>query len=318
MTRVQGFDFEKAAQDGSVDWDAFGTSLATSGFEATQTHAAGECIRRMVQARKEGRTKILLAFTSNLISAGSREVFNWLARTRQIDVVITTAGGVEEDFIKCLGKTYLGDFALPGKELRKKGLNRIANLLVPNDNYCKFETWFVPVINQMKKEQDEGTHWTPSRLIHRAGLEIKDGTSFYNQCAHNDIPVFSPSVSDGSIGDMLFFDSYKVPGFVVDTAGDLELLADAVSGAPELGVICLGGGLPKYHALLASKLAKVPVSRFVLVNTGQQFDGSETGMEFEDDISWGRLGEDCDCVRLHTEATIALPMLARLGFALEG
>lgn len=34
---------------------------------------------------------------------------------------MTTAGGVEEDFIKCLGKTILGDFHLDGAGLRKKG-----------------------------------------------------------------------------------------------------------------------------------------------------------------------------------------------------
>jgi hypothetical protein len=28
---------------------------------------------------------------------------------------VTTAGGVEEDFIKCLAPTYIGDFALNGR-----------------------------------------------------------------------------------------------------------------------------------------------------------------------------------------------------------
>ena len=37
---------------------------------------------------------------------------------RMIDVLVTTAGGVEEDFIKCLAPTYLGDWSLKGKELR--------------------------------------------------------------------------------------------------------------------------------------------------------------------------------------------------------
>lgn len=37
---------------------------------------------------------------------------------------MTTAGGVEEDFIKCLAPTYLGEFNLPGKELRENGINR--------------------------------------------------------------------------------------------------------------------------------------------------------------------------------------------------
>jgi deoxyhypusine synthase len=29
-------------------------------------------------------------------------------------VIVTTAGGIEEDFIKCMGHTYMGDFALKG------------------------------------------------------------------------------------------------------------------------------------------------------------------------------------------------------------
>ena len=56
-----------------------------------------------------------------------------------IDCVVATAGGIEEDFIKCLAPTFLGDFSLPGRDLREKGINRIGNLLVPNSNYVKFE-----------------------------------------------------------------------------------------------------------------------------------------------------------------------------------
>lgn len=73
----------------------------------------------------------------------------------QVDVIVTTTGGVEEDLIKCLAPTYKGDFSLPGAYLRSKGLNRIGNLLVPNDNYCKFEDWIIPIFDEMLKEQKE-------------------------------------------------------------------------------------------------------------------------------------------------------------------
>lgn len=68
-------------------------------------------------------------------------------------MLVTSAGGVEEDFIKCLAPTYLGDFALSGRELRKKGINRIGNLLMPNDNYCLFEQWIIPILDQLLEEQ---------------------------------------------------------------------------------------------------------------------------------------------------------------------
>ena len=68
---------------------------------------------------------------------------------------MATAGGIEEDFIKCLAPTYMGDFSLKGSDLRKKGINRIGNLLVPNDNYVKFEDWILPIFDKMLKEQKE-------------------------------------------------------------------------------------------------------------------------------------------------------------------
>ncbi len=34
-----------------------------------------------------------------------------------------------------------------------KGMNRIGNLVVPNDNYCKFEDWVMPILDKMVEEQ---------------------------------------------------------------------------------------------------------------------------------------------------------------------
>lgn len=39
-------------------------------------------------------------------------------------MLVTTAGGVEEDLIKCLAPTYIGDFSLRGQDLRQSGINR--------------------------------------------------------------------------------------------------------------------------------------------------------------------------------------------------
>ena len=45
------------------------------------------------------------------------------------------------------------DFHLKGAELRRQGINRIGNLLVPNDNYCRFEDWVNPILHAMADEQ---------------------------------------------------------------------------------------------------------------------------------------------------------------------
>ena len=52
------------------------------------------------------------------------------------------------------------------------------------------------------------------RLIHRLGLEINNEESVCYWAAKNGIPIFSPALTDGSLGDMLFFHSFKNPGLV--------------------------------------------------------------------------------------------------------
>ena len=49
------------------------------------------------------RRQIFMGFTSNLISSGVRESLRYLVQHRMVDVLVTTAGGVEEDLIKARG-----------------------------------------------------------------------------------------------------------------------------------------------------------------------------------------------------------------------
>ena len=43
---------------------------------------------------------------------------------------------------------------MDGAELRKSGMNRIGNLVVPNDNYCKFEDWVIlSILDKLLEEQ---------------------------------------------------------------------------------------------------------------------------------------------------------------------
>ena len=63
---------------------------------------------------------IFLGYTSNMASCGVRETIRFLVQHKMVDCIVATAGGIEEDFIKCLAPTFLGDFALDGRTLRGK------------------------------------------------------------------------------------------------------------------------------------------------------------------------------------------------------
>jgi deoxyhypusine synthase len=52
------------------------------------------------ETRKNTRCTIFMGYTSNMISCGMREIIRYLCQHKMIDCIVTTTGGIEEDFIK--------------------------------------------------------------------------------------------------------------------------------------------------------------------------------------------------------------------------
>ncbi|RLN98098.1 hypothetical protein BBJ28_00005917 [Nothophytophthora sp. Chile5] len=328
---VRGYDFNNG-----VDYEAIMKAYVTMGYQGTNLGEAIEEIKRMRKwrlsddpispdehddekkdpaYRAQVKCKIFLGYTSNLISSGLRESLRFLAQHKMVDVIVSSAGGIEEDFIKCLAPTYIGAFHLKGENLRRRGINRIGNLLVPNDNYCKFEDWMNPILDTMLEEQKtQGTVWSPSTMIHRLGKEINHPDSVYYWAYKNNIPVFCPSLTDGSIGDMIYFHSYRNEGLVLDIASDIRRMNDHAIRAPKTGVIILGGGMIKHHILNAN-LMRNGADFAVFVNTGQEFDGSDAGARPDEAISWGKLRLESKPVKLYADATLVFPLIMAETFA---
>ncbi|KAF3639538.1 Deoxyhypusine synthase, partial [Capsicum annuum] len=331
---IEGYDFNNG-----VNYPQLFKSMLSTGFQASNLGDAIQIVNQMLDWRlshevptedcseeesdaayRESVTcKVFLGFTSNLVSSGVRDTIRYLVQHRMVDVVVTTAGGIEEDLIKCLAPTYKGDFSLPGAALRSKGLNRIGNLLVPNDNYCKFENWIIPIFDQMYEEQiKEKVLWTPSKVIARLGKEINDETSYLYWAYKNQIPVFCPGLTDGSLGDMLYFHSFKKgdpdnpdlnPGLIIDIVGDIRAMnGEAVhAGSRKTGMIILGGGLPKHHVCNANMMRN-GADFAVYINTAQEFDGSDSGAHPDEAVSWGKIRGGAKTVKVHCDATIAFPI----------
>ncbi|KAK9055611.1 hypothetical protein SSX86_026696 [Deinandra increscens subsp. villosa] len=331
-TKIRGYEFNQG-----VNYSEMYKSLIASGFQATNLGGAIETVNQMLDwrlshepvtedcseeeknptYRESVKCKIFLGFTSNLISSGVRDIIRYLVQCRMVDVIVTTTGGIEEDIIKCLADTYEGDFSLPGAALRSKGLNRIGNLLVPNDNYCKFEDWVVPIFDKMLEEQkNQHVSCTPSKLIARLGKEINDERSYIYWAYKNDIPVFCPGLTDGSLGDMLYFHSFRSPGLTVDVVQDIKAMnGEAVYASPrKTGMIILGGGLPKHHICNANMMRN-GADYAVFINTAQEFDGSDSGARPDEAISWGKIRASAKYVKVHSDATIAFPLLVAETFA---
>lgn len=322
--KVEELDFNKFKGRPITAEDLY-EGMKHMGFQAT---SIGEAIRIINDMRawrdpETGeKTTIFLGYTSNMISSGLRGVFRYLVEHKHVSAIVSSAGGIEEDFIKCLGDTYLSSFSADGAKLRKQGLNRIGNLVVPNDNYCAFEDWVVPILDKMLEEQeaskgtDDEINWTPSKVIHRLGKEINDERSVYYWAYKNDIPVFCPALTDGSLGDMLYFHTFKTSPLQlkIDVVEDIRRINTLAVRAKRAGMIILGGGVIKHHIANAC-LMRNGAESAVYINTGQEFDGSDAGARPEEAISWGKIKLDGDHVKVYVEATTCFPLIVANTFA---
>lgn len=301
--RVRGYDFNKG-----IDWSGLVDSFATTGFQASHLMKAVSIIRRM---RKEN-CKIYLGYTSNMVTSGLREIFRYLVEHKLVDVVVTTAGGVEEDIIKTLDPFILGDFNMDGEELHERGLNRAGNILIPNARYCKFEDWLMPRLRKFY-EANKGRVLSPSDFVSFLGEEVDDRDSIYYWAHKNGIPVYSPCLLDGSIGDIIYFFKRNHPDFVLDETSDIKRLNDFSINAEKTGVIILGAGVVK-HYILNSNLMRQGCDYAVYINNSQEFDGSDSGARPDEAVSWGKIIDDSMTVKVFGDATILFPLIVGKSF----
>ncbi|GMR37035.1 hypothetical protein PMAYCL1PPCAC_07230, partial [Pristionchus mayeri] len=323
---IVGIDFNK-----EVTLDSLLSSYITTGFQATHL---GQAIRELNMALDdrekevsgeektfpypEGRKKraltLFMGYTSNLVSSGLRESIRYCVEHDLVDCLVTTAGGIEEDIIKCLRPSYVGAFTDKGADLRKHGINRVGNILVPNRNYCEFENWLIPILDKCLEEQKEGFLWTPSKLIRRLGLEINDPSSILYWAAVHSIPIFSPALTDGSLGDMLYFHSVKNDGGLrIDIVEDVRHINTMAVKSEKSGVVIMGGGVVKHHINNAN-LMRNGSDYTIFINTGQEFDGSDSGASPDEAVSWGKIKPNAASVKVCADATLVFPLLVSQTF----
>lgn len=275
--------------------------LKSVGFQSIELGKAAEIIYKM---KKEGVTTIL-SFTSNLGTSGLRGLFAQLIKLDIIDILITTAGAIEEDVMKALGEKFLiSRFDADDIELHEKGMNRIGNIIITNDSYVRFEGFMRRLLEEIIKEKRKLSGVEFFKII---GSKLSDDKSFLYQAYKKNVPVYCPAITDGSIGFQLFLAKQDYKDFIIDVVEDFRDIVTRISYDEKKGLIALGGGTSKHYALL-SALISGGFDYAVYITTSSQFSGSVTGATTKEAKSWGKVKDDSDSITVLGDATILFPI----------
>jgi deoxyhypusine synthase len=293
-----GFDSKKTVKELVNDFGAIG-------FQASHIKKAVDIIKKM----KKDKATIILTFTSNMVSSGLRELFADLCKKKFIDAIVTGAGSIEEDLMKSKKAFVLGSFNLDDKELHKKGINRIGNILVENSHYENLEDSLMPffehIFNLQKKR---GKMLGPNEVIFELGKFIDDENSILHWATKNNIPIFCPAILDGAFGLQMFYYKQDNPEFGIDVTADMKAEADLILNAEKTGGIILGGGFAKHHAI-GMNIVRDGFDYAVYVTTAEAYDGSLSGASASEAVSWSKIKEEANTTVVHADATIAFPLM---------
>jgi deoxyhypusine synthase len=302
---IKGYDFSKGFK-----LDEFLKSYKSTGFQASNLATAIEIVKKM----RDDKAIIFLAYNSNMVSSGLREVIAYLVKNKFVHVLITTAGGVEEDIIKTMKPFILGKFNADGKKLRKNGINRIGNIFVPNDRYILFEKFMKGFLNEIyERQKKENRIFTASEIIYEMGKKLKDENSIYYWASRNWIPTFCPALTDGAIGDSIFFFCQEHPDFKVDIAKDMVKLVNIALNAEKTGIILLGGGFVKHHVCNAN-LFREGADYAVYISMETEEGGSDSQARPDEAVSWGKIKGDGNFIKVYGDATIIFPLVVAGAF----
>jgi len=271
------------------------------GFQASNLSTAIEIIERM----KEENATVFLTFTANMVASGLRGIFAELCRKKFVDVIITTGGSIDHDIIRTEKDYQLGSFLMDDTLLHREGTNRLGNILVKNECYEFLEQKLKPFLEKLYTKKKS---WSPSEFIDELGKEINDEGSFINWAAKNNIPVFSPGITDSAIGLQLHFFKQRHSDFVLDVTGDMSRLSSIVLDSKVTGGIILGGGISKHHAI-GVNILRDGFDYAVYVTTASPWDGSLSGARTQEAVSWGKIREKASQITVDCDATIAFPLI---------
>jgi deoxyhypusine synthase len=285
---------------------------AGGGFSAKGVAQGVDLLAKMLA---DPAMTVFLSFPAALVATGTRGVLTTLVDRGYIDAIVTTCGTLDHDLARSFRPYYHGAWDLDDRELRRRGLYRLGNLVIPEKNYGGLiERKMQPLLRRLWRQ---GVRSLSGRALARAlGEVIPAGasSSLLRAAYRREVPVFVPGLLDGAVGSQLWLFWQDHRGLTLDLFSDEQALSDLVYGAKRAGALLVGGGISKHHTIWWNQF-RDGLDAAVYVTTAVEWDGSLSGARTREAISWGKLKPRAQHVTVEGDATLLLPFM--VGAALE-
>ncbi len=276
---------------------------SAGGFMASHLYDAAEILYEMSIDKDCYR---IISFTGNLISTGLRGVIAKIINEGLFNAIITTGGALDHDIARSFGgKYYKGYFNADDVMLHELNIHRLGNVFIPVNNYGPLiEKVMFSILDTLPEGE-----YSPSKIAFEIGRHINDENSFLHQAYKKNIPVYVPGIVDSAVGTQIFFYS-QTRKIKLNMFEDMKRILDTVFESKKLGALIIGGGISKHHTIWWAQF-KEGLNYSVYITTASEYDGSLSGAQPREAITWGKIHPNAKHTTLYCDATICLPIIAQ-------
>jgi len=266
----------------------------------------GEAAQLVSEMFSEPDYTVFLTLAGPIVPAGFRRVIGDLIENECVNVLVTTGANMVHDMVETLGYRHtVGTFSAVDRRLRKENIGRIGDIFIEQEAFLGLEKWLLKTVEAIPEEKRKRI--SAAELLNEIGKQIKDKESILAIAARKNVPIICPALVDSIAGFQLWtFGQDKT--LRIDPLLDVSVLMDKVYEAKKVGIIMLGGGVPKHFALFANTF-RDGVDAAVQITMDRPEPGGLSGASLEEAISWGKVKPKGRAVTVVCDVTIAFPLI---------
>lgn len=302
--------------------------LVDGHFLAYNAARLREACRLWAERMAQPQVTVGLTLTGALTPAGlGANCVVPLVRAGLVDFIISTGANLYHDAHHALGLClHMASPHADDTKLRQDGLVRIYDIVMDYEVLLATDAFFRKIMEAPEFQRPMGS----AEFHHLCGLYLAErqrvlglgDLSLLAACAEMDVPVYTSSPGDSSIGMNAAALALKGTGFAWDVSRDVNETAGLVllakRGGGKTAAAIMGGGSPKNFMLQTEPhiqevlgIDEAGHDYFLQVTDARPDTGGLSGATPSEAVSWGKVdpGGLPDTVVCYTDTTIALPVI---------
>ena len=303
-------------------------AMSKTAFTGRQLGEAADVLETM--ARDED-CFVVMTLAGAMTVAKQGLIISELIDRSIVNAIVSTGALMAHGLVEATGRAHFRvNPEVSDEELYEQGYNRVYDTLEPEQNLDDVEE----VMSEVLEDWDHNDVMCSYKLNHAIGAYLvktaKDQRGILKSAFEQGVPVFVPAFTDSELGldvalNNRLRESTGRHKIRFDPFLDLEHFAATLLRQKRLGIVTIGGGVPRnwsqqfgpFIELRHRRLGEnVPLKRYhygVRICPEPVYWGGLSGSPYSEAISWGKFVPPSEGGRfgeVFVDATVGLPIIA--------